>query len=114
MPSGSHVRYNLFSLLKKDYLNVVELVELKDISIVVRQGPLPQQQSPASLRMPAIIPKKIDIQDVNLIVREENGDLEVRKLALAFQQGEEGYLACESLRFPAVGDMESAPRRSAV
>ena len=31
------VRYNLFSLLKKDFLNVVELVELKDISIVVRQ-----------------------------------------------------------------------------
>ena len=53
--------------------------------------------------MPAIIPKKIDIQDFNLIVREENGDLEVRKFALAFQQGEEGYLACESLRIPAVG-----------
>ena len=98
------VRYNLFNLLKKDYLNVVELVELKSISVVVPQGPLPQQQSPDSLRMPAIIPKKIDIQDVNLIVRQETGDLEVRKLALAFQQGEEGYLACESLHLPAVGE----------
>jgi hypothetical protein len=74
------LRYNLFSLLKKDYLDVVELVELKGIGIVVPHGPLPQQQSPDSLRMPAIIPKKIDIQDANLIVREENGDLEVRKL----------------------------------
>jgi autotransporter translocation and assembly factor TamB len=97
------VRYNLFSLLKKDYLNVIELVELKDISIVVPQGPPPQQQGPTSLRIPAIIPKKIDIQDVNLIVREESGDLEVRKFALAFQQGEEGYLGCESLRIPGIG-----------
>ena len=98
------VRYHLFSLLKKDFLNVVELVELKDISIVIRQVAPSQQQGPAaSLRMPAIIPKKIDIQNVNLIVRGENGDLEVRKFALGFQQGEEGYLACESLRIPALG-----------
>src|ERR1700730_11280947 len=30
------VRYNLFNLLKKDFLNVVELVETKNIDIVVR------------------------------------------------------------------------------
>jgi autotransporter translocation and assembly factor TamB len=97
------LRYNLFSLLKKDFLNVVELVELKGVSMVVHQSPLPQQEAPTSLRMPAIIPRKIDIQDINLIVRGEAGDLEIRKFALAFQQGEEGYLACEALRVPAVG-----------
>ena len=102
------LRYNLFSLLKKDFLNLVELVELKDISIVVRQVPpsqVPpsQQKSPTGLRMPAIIPNKIDIQNFNLTVRGENGDLELRKFALALQQGEEGYLACESLRIPALG-----------
>ena len=97
------LRYDLLSLFKKDFLNLVELVELKDISIVIREVPSTQQQSPASLRMPAIIPKKVDIRDFNLIVRGENGDLEVRNSALAFQQGEEGYLACESLRIPAIG-----------
>jgi hypothetical protein len=97
------VRYNLFSLLKKDFLNVVELIELKDITVVVPQGPMPQQNAPTSLRIPSIIPKKIDVQDVNLIVRGDKGDLEVRKFALAFQQDQEGSLACESLRIPGVG-----------
>ncbi len=36
-------------------------------------------------------------------MRAENGDLEVGKFALGFQQGEDGYLACESLRIPAIG-----------
>ena len=99
------LRYNLFSLFKKDFLNLIELVELKDIGVVIRQSGAvpPQQKSAGSLRIPAIIPKKIDIQDVNLIVRGENGDLEVRKFASAFQQGEEGYLACDLLRIPALG-----------
>jgi autotransporter translocation and assembly factor TamB len=96
------LRYNLFSLLKKDFLSVVELVELDDISIVVRPAP-PAQQTQPSPRMPVIIPKKIDVQNFNLTVRGEHGDLELRKFALAFQQGEEGYLACESLRIPALG-----------
>src|SRR5260370_5043974 len=90
------VRYNLFSLLKKDFLNVVELVELKDISIVVRQVAPSQQQGPASLRMPAIIQRKIASQTCSLIVRAENGDLELRILTLGWQQGEDRHLACES------------------
>ena len=55
------------------------------------------------MRIPAILPKKIDIQDVNLIVRNPTGDLEIRKLALDFQQGSEGKLSCETLRIPSVG-----------
>ncbi len=34
------LRYNLFSLIKKDLLNVVELVELKNVDLVVRPPPL--------------------------------------------------------------------------
>jgi hypothetical protein len=97
------LRYNLFNLLKKDFLNVIELVELKDINIVVRQVAPSQQKGTASARIPAIIPKKIDIQNVNLTVQEENGDFQLRKFALALQQGEQGYLACASLRIPALG-----------
>ena len=86
------LRYNLFSLLKKDFLNVVELVELKDVDIVIRPTSEPPQKNPNGLRIPVILPKKIDIQDVNLIVRNEGGDLEVKKLALGISAGIGGVL----------------------
>jgi autotransporter translocation and assembly factor TamB len=102
------VRYNLFNLLKKDFLNVVELVELKNVDIVVRPttSAPPQnnpQKNPNGLRIPVILPQKIDIQDFNLVVRNPAGDLEVNKAALEFQQGSKGTLSCETLRLPAVG-----------
>jgi autotransporter translocation and assembly factor TamB len=100
------LRYNLFSLFKKDFLNLVELVELKNVDVVVRpstEPPPPPQKNPNGLRIPVVFPKKIDIQDVNLIVRSKDGDLEVKKFALEFQQGAEGYLGCETLRIPSVG-----------
>jgi autotransporter translocation and assembly factor TamB len=97
------LRYNLLSLFKKDFLNVVELVELKNVDLVVRPTSEPSSPNPNGLRIPVILPKKIDIQDVNLIVRNPAEDLEVRKLALDFQQGSEGNLSCETLRIPAVG-----------
>jgi hypothetical protein len=98
------LRYNLFSLLKKDLLNLVELVELKNVDLVVRPSPqAPSKPNASGLRIPVIIPKKIDLQDVNLVVRNPGEDLEVKKLALDFQQGSEGHLSCETLRIPVVG-----------
>ena len=97
------LRYNLFSLLKKDFLNVIELVELKDADIVIRPTSEPLQKNPNGLRIPVVLPKKIDVQDVNFSVRNEGGDLEVNNFALEFQQGSEGTLGCESLRIPGVG-----------
>ena len=63
----------------------------------------PSTPNPNGLRIPVILPKKIDLQDVNLIVRNPVEDLEVRRLALDFQQGSEGNLSCETLRIPVVG-----------
>jgi autotransporter translocation and assembly factor TamB len=99
------VRYNLFNLLKKDFLNSIELVELKNADIVVRPTPepAPPQKNPGGLRIPVILPKKIDVQEVNVIVRNKDGDLEVNKIALDFQQGSEGNLGCETLRIPPLG-----------
>ncbi|MBV8532354.1 MAG: hypothetical protein JO207_00970, partial [Verrucomicrobia bacterium] len=101
------LRYNLFSLFKKDFLNLIELVELKNVYVIVRPSsgpPPPPQKNPNGLRIPVVLPKKIDIQDVNLTVRSKDGDLEVKKFALEFQQGTEGYLSCEALRIPSVGE----------
>jgi autotransporter translocation and assembly factor TamB len=100
------LRYNLFRLFKRDFLNLIELVELKNVDVIVRPSsvpPPPPQKNPKGLRIPVVLPKRIDIQDVNLIVRSKDGDLEVKKFALEFQRGTEGYLGCEALRIPSVG-----------
>ena len=98
------LRYNLLNLLKKDFLAVIDLVELKNADIVIRPTPAqPPQKNPNGLRIPVILPKKIDLQDVNLTVRHPDGDLVLNKLALQFQQGSEGTLSCETLRIPPIG-----------
>jgi hypothetical protein len=99
------LRYNLLNLLQKNYLKVIELVELKSVDLVVRPtapGP-PPQKNPAGLRIPIILPEKIDIQDVNLMVRNPGGDLEVKQLGLQFEQGTVGHLGCGALRIPPLG-----------
>ncbi len=101
------LRYNLPALLKKDFLNIVDLVELKDVDIVVRPSseaaPARTESKSNGLRVPAIIPRKIDIQNVNLVVRTATGNLEISKFALEFQQGGDGYLACDAVRVPGIG-----------
>ncbi|MBV8376734.1 MAG: translocation/assembly module TamB domain-containing protein [Verrucomicrobia bacterium] len=97
------VRYNLFRLLKKDFLNVIELVELKKVDVVVRPTSAPPQKNPSGLRLPQLLPKKIDLQEVNLIVRNQGQDFEVTHFALQFQQGADGRLGCETLRLPGIG-----------
>ena len=47
--------------------------------------------------------KKSMLKILTLIVRSKDGDLELNHLALQFQQGTEGSLACENLRLPGVG-----------
>jgi autotransporter translocation and assembly factor TamB len=100
------LQYNLLNLLKKDYRNIVDLIELKDVDVVVRPapaGPAPPQGKPSGLRIPAVIPKKIDVQDVNLLVRGAAGDLKVENFALQFRQDGEGFLDCSILQIPGVG-----------
>jgi hypothetical protein len=100
------LKYSLLNLLKKDYRNIVNLIELKDVDVVVRPAEVaaaPAQAKPSGLRFPAVIPKKIDIQNVNLLVRGETGNLEVKNFALQFRQGGEGFLDCSKLSIPGAG-----------
>jgi len=101
------LRYNLPALFKKDFLNIVDLVELKNVDVVVRPSsePAPPQAQSKSggLRIPAVVPRRIDIQDANLLVQTPTGNLEIKNFALEFQQGADGYLACDAVRVPGVG-----------
>ena len=101
-------RYNVFSLFKKDFLNVVELVELKDADVVVHPSfeLLLAKEKPVdgSPKIAIIVPKKIDIQNVNVTVRGNKGDIVVRKFAVAFQQGQTGYLFCKHIDIPAIAE----------
>src|SRR5215472_12610931 len=91
-------RYNLLNLLRKRYLDVVALLELKDVDIVVRPAPSPPPpppQKPAGpLRFPVVLPKRIDVKNVNLTVKNDTGDLELKNFEMQFRQGRDGYLSC--------------------
>ena len=104
------VRYNLLSLTKKDFLNLIELVELKDTVAVVRPStgvPPPKSQPSGPIRLTPIIPKKIDIRNVNATVRQATGDIDLQNLAVAFQQGKQGYLTVDRLNIPGVADWKN-------
>src|ERR1700737_136870 len=91
-------RYNLLNLFRKKYLEVVDLLELKNINIIVRpapQTPQPQQKPAAPLRLPVVLPKQIDARNINFTVKNEGGGLQLKNFELQFQQGQTGYLACE-------------------
>src|ERR1700730_12755438 len=96
-------RYNLLNLFRKKYLDVVDLLELKNIDIIVRPAPpAPQQKPAAPLRLPVVLPKQIDAQNINCTVKNEGGDLQLKNFELQFQQGQTGYLACETVRIPSL------------
>src|SRR6516225_579294 len=74
-------RYNLLSIFRRDFLNLVDLIEAKDIDLALRPAPAPAptppqpQQNPAGpLRLVPVIPKKIDISNVNVTIHENGGD----------------------------------------
>ena len=101
-------RYNLLNLVRKDFLNVVDLIELKDIDLALRPSPAPPQQKPAGpLRLAPIIPQKIDVSNVNVRVHEDKGDFVIRNLALQFAQDRDGYLALDRLTVPPLGEWQN-------
>ena len=103
-------RYNLLSVFRRDFLNLVDLIEAKDIDLAFRPTPAPPQpqQKPAGpLRLVPVIPKKIDITNVNVTVHENGGDFVVRNLALQFAQDRPGYLALDRLAVPALGQWQN-------
>src|SRR6516162_5345071 len=96
-------RYNLLNLLRKDYLNVVDLLELKNIDVIVRPAPSAPPQKPGGpVRFAVVLPKRIDIRNINLTVKNDTGDLQLQNFDLQFEQGKAGYLACETLRIPGI------------
>jgi autotransporter translocation and assembly factor TamB len=100
-------RYNLLNLLRNQYLDVVALLELKDVDIVVRPvpPPPPPPQKPAGpLRFPVVLPKRIDVRNISLTLKNDAGDLQLKNFDLQFHQGKAGgYLACDTLRIPGIG-----------
>ena len=97
-------RYNLLNLLRKDFLNVVDFLELKNIDAVVRPVPSgPPQKPGGAVRFVLVLPKRIDVTNINLTVKSDAGDLQLKNFDLQFEQAKAGHLACETLQIPGVG-----------
>jgi autotransporter translocation and assembly factor TamB len=97
-------KYNLLNLFRKDYLNIVDFLELKNIDVVVRPAPpTPPQKPGGPVRFVVVLPKRIDLRNINLTLKNDTGNLQLKNFDLQFDQGKTGYLACETLQIPGVG-----------
>jgi autotransporter translocation and assembly factor TamB len=99
-------RYNLWSFLQKDYRQIVDLVRLKNVDLVLRSGgpPPPQQKPSGPLRIPPIIPRQIEIENVNVRVKGKPEDILVQGSSLNFGQDQTGTLSVSRLSLPPLGD----------
>jgi autotransporter translocation and assembly factor TamB len=102
-------RYSLLSLLQQKPSEVIRLIELKDVNLVIRPTPPgttppPQPARAGPLRVLPIIPQRIDLSNVNVRIRRDEGDWIVQNLGLNLIANRPGSLTCGELALPPVAD----------
>ncbi|HEY0792211.1 MAG TPA: translocation/assembly module TamB domain-containing protein [Chthoniobacterales bacterium] len=102
------LRYNLGAALRKDWGHVVQLVRVKDATVVIRPTPpTPKKKSSGPLKFPPALPEVIDIDRVNVTVRQPSGALQVGNLFVHLNQGKPGDLGWQNLEVPGIGQWEN-------
>jgi autotransporter translocation and assembly factor TamB len=100
-------KYRIWNFFKKDFREIIDLIQLKDVDVVLRPGtptsPPPQEKPAGPLRIPPIIPKRIDIQNVNVRIHQKPDDLVVQGFNLDFGQDRQGKLTLSQLEVPPLG-----------
>ncbi|MBV9491435.1 MAG: translocation/assembly module TamB domain-containing protein [Verrucomicrobia bacterium] len=101
------LQYDLPAVFHKDWAHAIKLVRLKDADVVIRQTPpQPKQPRRGPIKFPGVIPEVIDIDGLNLTVREDAGDLQARNLFVHLRQNQPGDLGWQALTIPGVGHWE--------
>ncbi len=101
--------YDLPAALRKDWRHVVKVVRLEDATVVIRPtAPEPKKPSKGGpLKFPAVIPERIDLDRVNVTVRQTAGDLNLRNFFLHLRQNADGDLGWQALEIPGVGHWDN-------
>jgi autotransporter translocation and assembly factor TamB len=103
-------RYSLISLLQQKPLEVVHLIELKDVTLVIRPTPPapapppPPPKKGGPLRILPPIPQRIDIRNINVVIRRADGDWAVRNFGINLGADQTGAVTCSEVSLQPLAD----------
>jgi hypothetical protein len=105
-------RYSLISLLQQKPREVVRLIELEDVALVIRPTPpaplAPQPPKKGGpLRILPITPQRVDIRNINVLIRRTDGDWAVRNFGINLQADQTGALTCGELSLQPLADWKN-------
>jgi autotransporter translocation and assembly factor TamB len=104
-------RYSLLSLLQQKPDDVVRSIELKDVDLIIRPTPPTPPAPPPEpskkggpLRIAPIVPRRIDISNVNVQIRRPEADWIVRNFGISLIANQSGSLSCDEIALPPLAD----------
>ncbi len=103
--SNINLQYSLTDLIRDGLPAFLKTVEVRNAYIEVTPGePLPpeKKKEPQAFKFPALFPKVLNIENVNLLVRAETGNTEVAGLFFSLLPDKPGVLKVQTLDIPGV------------
>jgi len=100
-----NLQYSLVDLVREGLPAFLKMVELQDVYVEITPGePLPPEKAkkPQAFKFPALFPKILNIQNVNLLVRAPTGNTEVAGLFFSLLPDKPGVLKVTTLDIPGV------------
>ena len=100
-----NLRYSLIGLFRHGLPGLLKLVDIRNVYIEVNPGePLPpdKERKPQQFKFPALFPDVLNVENVNFIAHNPNGDFELAGLSLSLLPDRPGELKIETLAIPGV------------
>lgn len=109
--------YSLPGLVRNGLAGLLQSVELTDVDAQIKAESRPEpkpKKKKGELRIPPLFPKRLRIENVNLVVRDDTkGDLVVRDFDFILHPTEKGKLSVEQLTIPGVHEWKDIHAASA-
>ena len=100
-----NLRYSLIGLFRHGLPGLLKLVDIRNVYIEVNPAePLPpdKERKPQQFKFPALFPDVLNLENVNFIAHNPNGDFELAGLSLSLLPDRPGELKIETLAISGV------------
>jgi hypothetical protein len=98
------LEYSLWGLLQIGLPGFLESAALKDVFITIdpAKRPAPDQKQKPSTKFPALIPKKLTVENLNFTSRRRGDDLTISGFDLLVDPQSEGWLRAQTIQLPGI------------
>lgn len=98
-----NVRYSLAGLIRHGLVDLLDEVDLRDVNVILRPSPTPskkEEKKSGGTSIPPLMPKRLNIVNVNFTSRAPEGDLEVVDFDFQLDPEKPGALRLKKLNVP--------------